>query len=1601
MPEPIRPRRLIPLFVACALLALTRPVQAQDALALAVTTFANHTHDGIHPELAWGLSDMLMTDLSVSKDLRLVERKRLTDVVAELKLSGTAMVDPKTAQKMGKLIGADMVLTGAVTAMAPTLRLDARVVSVETGEVLAAAKAEGPIAEFFKVEADLATALLEKIGAAVSPLQRARIHKPPTRDLQAMRAYSSGLQESEAGNKDKAREAYQRALKADPGFKQAQQRLAALEQRVEVLEKRTEAVERAGGLILRPQTAVDYLANTSVHMSRGEEDKALAALSEAVKLAPRAIDVLGRHAELYARKKGTAPAEAQWGPLIGKGGDLRLALAISALVGGQREPADAATAALLRQAPPGDAGALAAARVLRLRALSPPINTEPTAPELQEAAQLVQWLARGAERQTWAGVAVDAAAREALREEVAGHVTRMAAPSPGTGVSRAELAAEPVAIALVENRDQRGRPFLLQLRVAEPGISEVVVTLPAVAPKAGARPEPQVKLPLTFAGQGGKAESSLWQAPFPSPQPTGWQTFAVRYLNRRGEVVDVKREVLLPQMWNGSWRGRTLALGTQISDRFPMLYSRFAALEEADQNGSVLVDAIAGVWSQPVKLDWVEFQPLYATQPSVVATGGLVAIEHKVEGRQEMGFIRPLVYRAGTERHPRMTLVGTGRYLRQRTREKSQWLSRGESIVGEAGLDAAPMMRAPGQHAMGLLTAGEWKAGVDAYLDTVRGRADTWIDQQLSTESGAYALVYAAAAATRARHRQPELHALCDRIGLSGWLGPWLSAMATFARKPSDPKDLWMKAANLDADPNNPGRRTDPWRFRSEAATLVVLLGDDWDRDAGSLNLVREARRHVLPGSWEWPQLVARVRDQVLRLPPQVKVTAWSGRLSSVSLPPALTERLAPREATPARQVSVKAFYIDRDEATVDEYAACVEAGACREILSDHCGAGMGRNDSLDLRGDQATSCLPVSPNPYPVTHVLRAQAADYCRWRGGSLPTLDQWQVAARSERGVGAPWGTEGLDGSRDNLFDAVSCDLRFGQKTPAFCEPKQIRAALPWDGWMHVAPAGSHPDGASAAGAAHMAGNVREWLAGPEDRAAGCGFLDPPGTDASWCTSAIARVTTPLAEDVGFRCVYASAPTQTPAAQSRRSRKPARRTPALKWVRVPGGSMTAGVLSWQEPVILLEKPDDAARKRLLAALVGAKDAEVTALLKRLGALGLKGEISASLVQEWVSRPRWQGVPFTQAADVLVEAIQGKDSKAFKALFDVYVNADSMIGTWARKQRVSVNAMAPADMHQAIFEGIVQRFRGRPVTNKPNAVPRWNERRSFGCGEQPTGRCADTTGAAGSRISGGPMHGRTAKVSAFSMLQTEVTQAQFRQAMGYDPSFHRCDDCPVERVTWQEARTFCQRVGGRLPTEFEWEYAARGKLEAPLPGPVDAMVWHRGNTQGTPGRAGKLRPNQYGLMGMLGGVWEWTEDLFWDGDQVKSALRRVAIQPEKADSGAKAAAPAGRMCLRLTRYAAQAERNLDRIKWDIDEKRGTYLACFKDKETAQKALEDALAEDPKGPAVPKDRASKPQLRVLRGGSWAGDERLIDTRSRVGYREDQRSTFAGFRCAR
>jgi formylglycine-generating enzyme required for sulfatase activity len=127
-------------------------------------------------------------------------------------------------------------------------------------------------------------------------------------------------------------------------------------------------------------------------------------------------------------------------------------------------------------------------------------------------------------------------------------------------------------------------------------------------------------------------------------------------------------------------------------------------------------------------------------------------------------------------------------------------------------------------------------------------------------------------------------------------------------------------------------------------------------------------------------------------------------------------------------------------------------------------------------------------------------------------------------------------------------------------------------------------------------------------------------------------------------------------------------------------------------------------------------------------------------------------------------------------------------------------------------------------------------------------------------------PAHSVTI-TKGFWIGQMLVTQAAYKKVMGSDktnPRDYQGDQYPINTMSWDNAQAYCEAVKMRLPTEAEWEYAARGGSAAARYAPLDKIAWYDGNSDGFAHKVGLKQANAYGLYDMLGNVWEWVGDWY-----------------------------------------------------------------------------------------------------------------------------------------
>jgi len=195
---------------------------------VAISYFDNTSGIKKYDPLTKGIVDMLITDLSGVKTIRLVEREKLEQLLKEIKLGKSKYFDNKTAQKLGKGLGAEVILTGSFFILNRDLRIDARLIEVETGQILLAKKVTGNKNDFFDLHEKLAKLLIKGMKVD-NNLYRSK-YKRTEIDFNAVVDYSKALNLKDQGKNNEAKTILRETLQEYPKFVPAKVLLKDAEQ---------------------------------------------------------------------------------------------------------------------------------------------------------------------------------------------------------------------------------------------------------------------------------------------------------------------------------------------------------------------------------------------------------------------------------------------------------------------------------------------------------------------------------------------------------------------------------------------------------------------------------------------------------------------------------------------------------------------------------------------------------------------------------------------------------------------------------------------------------------------------------------------------------------------------------------------------------------------------------------------------------------------------------------------------------------------------------------------------------------------------------------------------------------------------------------------------------------------------------------------------------------------------------------------------------------------------------------------------------------------------------------------------------------------------
>ena len=217
------PRTLVLFCLITLTAAATSPERRATAApkkTVAILYFDNYTGKSDYDPLGKGISSMMISDLSVVPEIQLVERERMQDIIKEIDLQHTKYFDSTTAVKVGHMLGAEFIVVGAFAALQPNMRIDTRVVRVETGQIMKTAQVTGDQDKFFDLEQALADKLIDGLGIALSPEEHDKLVAQERANrvdaLSTMAGFSTALALYDRGEYVSAAEKMAPVVKAAP-----------------------------------------------------------------------------------------------------------------------------------------------------------------------------------------------------------------------------------------------------------------------------------------------------------------------------------------------------------------------------------------------------------------------------------------------------------------------------------------------------------------------------------------------------------------------------------------------------------------------------------------------------------------------------------------------------------------------------------------------------------------------------------------------------------------------------------------------------------------------------------------------------------------------------------------------------------------------------------------------------------------------------------------------------------------------------------------------------------------------------------------------------------------------------------------------------------------------------------------------------------------------------------------------------------------------------------------------------------------------------------------------------------------------------------------
>lgn len=232
----IRATLLIALLAMLGCAGVQKPVKEKTAATvydqapktLVILPFENNsvTDPEYYDPLTKGLSAMLITDLSNNvSTLKLIERDKIQSLLKEIALSQSGSIDKSTAIRAGKILGAQATTFGSFMVIEKQVRIDARIVKVETSEVLMAESILGRSDNFIDLERELAAKIAKSLNSTFKPKT-----ETSTSDINAALYFSKGLAAYDNGDVAEAERMFKKSVELDAAYKEQVESITGMKQ---------------------------------------------------------------------------------------------------------------------------------------------------------------------------------------------------------------------------------------------------------------------------------------------------------------------------------------------------------------------------------------------------------------------------------------------------------------------------------------------------------------------------------------------------------------------------------------------------------------------------------------------------------------------------------------------------------------------------------------------------------------------------------------------------------------------------------------------------------------------------------------------------------------------------------------------------------------------------------------------------------------------------------------------------------------------------------------------------------------------------------------------------------------------------------------------------------------------------------------------------------------------------------------------------------------------------------------------------------------------------------------------------------------------------